>query len=58
MKTCPRCGEEYNQYPALSRVDNETEICPSCGAREAIWQMAFPKAGLPPLSEPIPQKGG
>lgn len=35
-KTCPKCGKVYTDYPALSRVDNETYICPSCGVKEAI----------------------
>lgn len=36
MKTCPKCGKEYEGYPAISRADNETEICPECGTREAL----------------------
>ena len=32
---CPKCGKYYAGYPALSRVDNKTEICPECGVREA-----------------------
>ena len=28
--------QSYQGYPALSRVDNRTEICPDCGIREAI----------------------
>lgn len=36
MKTCPKCGREYEGYPAISRADNETEICPECGTREAL----------------------
>lgn len=35
-KMCLRCGNEYNETPALSRVDNETLICPDCGTREAL----------------------
>ena len=35
-KTCPKCGREYMCPPALSRMDNETEICPVCGVAEAI----------------------
>lgn len=35
-RTCPKCGRTYNDYPALSRVDNRTEICPDCGIREAL----------------------
>jgi len=33
---CPKCSKYYVGYPALSREDNETEICPECGVREAI----------------------
>ena len=33
---CPRCGQSYFELPALSRVDNETLICPDCGTREAL----------------------
>lgn len=41
---CPRCNDSYipnNVYPgaypgALSRIDNITEICSSCGTDEAL----------------------
>ena len=35
---CPQCKEinTMDIFPALSRVDNETEICPDCGTREAL----------------------
>ena len=36
MKVCPVCGKEYDSYPAISRRDNVTEICPDCGLMEAI----------------------
>ncbi len=36
IQRCPKCGKEFTEYPALSRVDNETEICPECGVAEAI----------------------
>ena len=36
MKKCPKCGQLYEGHPALSRVDNKTEICPACGTREAM----------------------
>ena len=36
MKVCPLCGKEYSEPPALSRKDNVTLICPSCGVREAL----------------------
>lgn len=35
-KTCPRCGKKYTQFPALSRRDNKTYICPDCGVAEAM----------------------
>ena len=27
---CPKCGNAYHGYPALSRIDNTTLICPDC----------------------------
>lgn len=33
---CPKCGKEYIGYPALSRKDNKTNICPKCGVAEAL----------------------
>lgn len=36
MSTCPKCGRNYTASPAISRSDNETEICPVCGAEESI----------------------
>lgn len=44
---CPRCqgwipnNEQPGAYPgAISRLDNTTEICSSCGSDEAVleWQ--------------------
>lgn len=36
VRECPLCGRKYIGYPAISRRDNKTEICSSCGASEAI----------------------
>ena len=33
---CPICGKAYHGYPAISRTDNMTRICPDCGVREAL----------------------
>lgn len=41
VRICPRCGRTYTEPPALSRVDNETDICPECGMMEAL--AAIPK---------------
>ena len=35
-RMCPRCGRPFSGYPAISRYDNETEICPDCGVEEAM----------------------
>lgn len=39
-KVCPRCGNNIIGYPAISRYDNETEICSDCGTDEAFENMA------------------
>ena len=36
MRHCTRCGNDYEEYPAISRADNKTEICSSCGTDEAM----------------------
>lgn len=33
---CPRCQNPYTGYPAISRMDNMTEICSECGTEEAV----------------------
>lgn len=35
-RECPKCSKCYVGYPALSREDNKTEICPECEMREAV----------------------
>jgi hypothetical protein len=35
-KLCPRCLKDYDEYPALSRMDNKTDICSKCGNQEAM----------------------
>lgn len=49
---CPRCGgpipdqEHEGQYPgALSRWDNDTEVCSACGSDEAMIQFAVRDGG-------------
>ena len=43
-RTCPVCGREYLEVPALSRVDNATLICPDCGVREALNSIGVEEA--------------
>ncbi len=35
-RICPICQRAYTEPPALSRVDNKTDICPDCGMMEAL----------------------
>ena len=35
MKTCPRCGRQYNDFPARSRRA-DVDICSECGREEGI----------------------
>ena len=40
IKTCPRCGQSYTGYPAVSR-NGLGDICPACGQREALEAMGM-----------------
>lgn len=35
-RICTRCGKSYCDYPATSRADGKTQICPDCGIMEAL----------------------
>ena len=50
---CPRCKKDYTEYPALSRVDNKTNICSKCGTAEAMWDFANRGVPLPPVDGPV-----
>lgn len=55
---CPRCGTPLNMMRpalnALSRVDNQTYICPDCGTAEALWDWKHQgRQELPPLNKKI-----
>lgn len=41
--TCPLCGMNYTAAPALSRIDNQTLICPDCGTRQALESIGVAK---------------
>ena len=40
-RICPHCGNTYHEYPALSRIDNKTLLCPDCGSREALAEIGI-----------------
>lgn len=40
-RNCPKCGKTYIGHPALSRIDNKTEICSECGTKEALEAMGL-----------------
>lgn len=35
-RICPNCGRYMVGDPAISRQDNQTEICSTCGLKEAL----------------------
>ena len=35
-RICPKCSGPMGGYPAISRKDNKTEICSTCGLKEAL----------------------
>ena len=41
MKVCPICGGSFEGFPAISRKDNKTEICPVCGVAEMLEVAPF-----------------
>ena len=41
---CPICGQNYSEPNAISRTDNTTLICSSCGIREAVDGILEPEA--------------
>lgn len=53
-RVCPRCGKRYNEPPAISRKDNETKICSTCGNEEALidFQMHH-REDIPDLEQGI-----
>jgi predicted RNA-binding Zn-ribbon protein involved in translation (DUF1610 family) len=36
IEICPSCKQTFERLLALSRKDNKTMICDSCGTREAL----------------------
>ena len=38
-KICPKCKQKYSQPSAISRIDNKTNICLTCGIKEALIKL-------------------
>lgn len=55
-KFCPRCGRTYTEYPAVSRYDNKTYICPDCGVEEAMINYTGGKLIEPHIVKPEPKE--
>jgi len=45
---CGRCARSFDERPALSRADGKTNVCPSCGTREALECIQFARRGKGP----------
>ena len=41
-RICPLCHAEYHGFPAMSRIDNITPICPDCGIRQSLKSLNVP----------------
>lgn len=52
IEVCPRCGSD-EPLQALSRYDNKTMVCSSCGTNEAFWQWQHQDQSVPPLGVPL-----
>lgn len=55
IKVCPKCGKTYKEHPAISRVDNQTPICPTCGTREALESLGLKEEEIRHIIETIPK---
>lgn len=53
LAICPRCGQPYYEPPVLSRLDNETLICPDCGTRQALQSIGVDTAEQEQIIETI-----
>lgn len=53
-RTCPKCGKVYKGVPALSREDNTTPICPTCGTRESLEAMGVSNDEIEKIINELP----
>lgn len=58
LAVCPRCGQTYGAPPALSRVDDQTHICPDCGTREALESIGVKRSEQDAILETIHRSMG
>ena len=54
VRICPKCGKTSKGHPAISRDDNETPICPTCGTREALESIGISKEEQDRIIKVIP----
>lgn len=54
-RICPKCGCTYTARPALSRDDNKTAICPTCGTREALRGLGISEEEIEKIVSLIPK---
>ena len=54
VRICHKCGKTYKGHPAISRIDNETPICPTCGTREALESIGISKEEQDRIIKVIP----
>lgn len=52
---CPKCGCEYKAPPAISRIDNITPICPTCGTKEALESLGLNEEEQNKIIDVIPK---
>ena len=52
-RVCPICRKTYTEHPALSRVDNETLVCPDCGVVESLESLGISKEKQEKILETI-----
>lgn len=55
FKICPNCRKRYKAPSAISRVDNKTQICPTCGTREALKSIRIKDDEIDRIIETIPK---
>lgn len=55
LKYVPNVGNVTRLPSAISRVDNKTQICPTCGTREALESLGIKDDEINKIIETIPK---